>query len=61
MANVGKQHHLREEEWQTVLRRALDLVARDQLKLLNALADHLGGKLWQESERARQAIRWIQV
>jgi predicted DNA-binding transcriptional regulator AlpA len=49
------RHHLREEEWQTVLRRVLALVAADQLKTFHALSEHLGGELWRESERARQA------
>jgi len=44
----------REEEWQTVLRRALDLPGRDQHKLYHALTDLLAGALWRESERARQ-------
>jgi hypothetical protein len=50
-----RQHHLREEEWQTVLRRVLDLAAADQLRVLHALSESLGGELWRESERARQA------
>jgi len=50
-----KPHFVREEEWQTVLRRALDLVGRDQLKLFRALSDSLGGDLWEEDDRARQA------
>jgi hypothetical protein len=50
-----KAHYRREEEWQTVLRRALDLVGRDQLKLFAALSEHLGGELWEEDDRARQA------
>jgi hypothetical protein len=51
----AKPHFVREEEWQTVLRRALDLVGRDQLKLFHALSERLGGELWEEDDRARQA------
>lgn len=49
-----RKHHVREEEWQTVLRRVLELAARDQLRVFYALTDHLGGALWQESARVGQ-------
>jgi hypothetical protein len=51
------KYYALEEEWQTVLRRAVRLFPTDQLKLFHALSEYLGGDLWQESERALQARR----
>jgi len=55
VGSSSKPPHVREEEWQTVLRRATDLVGRDQLKLLHVFSDYLGADLWKETERAQQA------
>jgi len=55
VATPPKPWFRREVEWQTVLRRVLDLPARDQLELAQALTEYLGvAGLWKEDERARQ-------
>jgi hypothetical protein len=49
-----------DEEWRAALRRVL-LPDADQLRVLDALGDLLGGPLWREQERERQALRRLQA
>lgn len=51
------KYYALEEEWQTLLRRVVDLPAADQLKVFHALTDYLGGDLWEETARAREIRR----
>jgi hypothetical protein len=57
MSRVAKPHprQRKDEEWQAALRRVLLLSPTDQLRVHDALSDELGGPLWRESERSRQA------
>jgi hypothetical protein len=51
------KYYALEEEWQSLLRRVVDLPAADQFKVFHALTDYLGGDLWQADARAREVRR----